>query len=298
MLASAHEYQRSVVISGEKIATIRDGEVVFKLSLIPGNEASHADYSPEATDEQTYEAVATSILRKLFRHTPDPVFIDIGGFNGYFACLAAGLLGDRPVWSVESNPIFSDAIRRSVALNGFTSVRVIDAALSDREGSVMISGPGVYHGHDDGNVGPTTQAITLDAVCAREGIRPSIVKIDVHGAEGKVLGGMTRVLRESIQFILLELHPAPVFQKFSPGATRAELLAWLESQGFTLFHVAGHRHPRDIGVARHLAEGRLVYVPLTATSCPAHLFDRAEDILIVASKSPDIGAAIGPAAEI
>jgi hypothetical protein len=52
---------------------------------------------------------------------------------GYFTCYAAALLRDqRPVSAVESNPVFCNAIRQAATLNGFTRVRVLQAALSDR----------------------------------------------------------------------------------------------------------------------------------------------------------------------
>lgn len=48
--------------------------------------------------------------------------------------------------------------------------------------------------------------ITYDQWVKDISAKPSIIKIDVHGAEGKVLNGMKDSLRDSIKHIILEIH--------------------------------------------------------------------------------------------
>jgi hypothetical protein len=50
-------------------------------------------------------------------------------------------------------------------------------------------------------------AITLDVFFQNKYIKPDVVKIDVEGAETKVLRGMTRLLRNYNPTLFLEIHP-------------------------------------------------------------------------------------------
>src|SRR5262249_59184998 len=48
--------------------------------------------------------------------------------------------------------------------------------------------------------------VTLDTFCAERRIDPSLIKIDVEGAEADVLRGATRLLGGSTRFVV-EVHP-------------------------------------------------------------------------------------------
>lgn len=109
---------------------------------------------------------------------------------------------------------------------------------------------------------------------------------------------MRRLLRESIQVVLLELHALRLYQPHSPGVTRAELLDWLEECGFSVFHVSGHRHEDWSGMAQYLKQGRFAYVPLTTATRQFLLFDRSLDILVLASKTPDLADLLGPSVDL
>ena len=243
--------------------------------------------------------MATLCLTRLLQELPDPVFMDIGAFIGYFSCYAAALQRDeRPVFAVESNPRFSDAIEQAVALNGFERLRVLREALADHSTAVTIDDTAVLSTSEPGPGRRTVQAISLDDLCARERIAPTVLKIDVHGAEGNVIRGMSRVCRESVEIVLLELHALHFYKPYSPGITRLELLDLLEEYGFSLYYVAGHRWERNSGISAYLEEGRFAYVPLTRETRQFLLFDRPLDVLILASKAADLAALLGPAVDI
>jgi hypothetical protein len=106
---------------------------------------------------------------------------------------------------------------------------------------------------------------------------------------------MSRLLRDAIQVILLELHALHEYQPHSPDVTRVELLEWLEQCGFSVFHVAGHVWEHLSGLKTHLEQGRFAYVPVTAATRQQLLYDRPVEILMVASKTPDTERAPRPA---
>ena len=298
-IETAHRCQQKILIARPDVVTMRVGETRFRLRLVGGHKRAHGDYLTLAAEGQVYEPLATACLTRLLQRLPEPTFMDIGAFVGYFTCYAAALLGDRrPVWAVESNPIFCAAIEQAAALNGFTRVGVLQAVLSDRSRTVTINDVSVLASPEEGPGRHIAQAVTLDELCAREAVAPTIVKIDVHGAEGRVLRGMSRLLRETIQVVLLELHTLHEYQPSSPDVTRVELLEGLEQSGFSVFHVAGHRWEHLTGVKTHLEQGRFAYVPVTAATRQYLLYDRPVEVLIMASKVSDVAELLGPSVDL
>ena len=75
--------------------------------------------------------------------------------------------------------------------------------------------------------------VTIDSFCAREGVQPSFIKIDVEGAELAVLrGARETILRGGDRLALfVELHPSiwPL-----SGETRADFESELDRQGLVL----------------------------------------------------------------
>jgi FkbM family methyltransferase len=298
-LARAHATQEAVIQGQTLVVTMVVGDVSFKLALLAGNRAARQDYPPLADGAGVYEPVAVACLARLLGRMEEPAFMDIGAFMGYFACYVAALQGNsRDVWAVESNPEFAATVRRSAAANGFSRLRVIEAALSDRRETVTLAGNAVLPGRVEGPKRRIVEALTLDEICARDGLAPRIVKIDVNGAEGKVLRGMARALHEHVEFLLLELHSLSLYAPHSPGVSRVELLRSLWADGFYTFVIAGHRLEARSGAARSLEHGRFAWLPLTPETVAPLLFDRPLDILVLASKIPDPAVLLGPAVDI
>jgi FkbM family methyltransferase len=235
-----------------------------------------------------YEPVMLACLTRLLQRTATPVFMDIGAFMGLYACYASALLGDRQeVYAIESNPLYVNAIRESARVNGFSQLKVFQAALSDRIEPVNIQDVTVRH---DATSHEAT--ITLDGLCDRDHLRPTIVKMDVHGAEGKIVLGMRKTLA-AVEYMLLEMHNLPYLQEYSPGVTRTALLDALEDAGLTLYYVAGHRGAEPDFQA--LLAGRAYsYRRLDRQARDLLLFDRREDEFVLALRHDDIESLLGP----
>jgi FkbM family methyltransferase len=146
---------------------------------------------------------------------PGDVFYDVGANVGFFTVLAARLVGPNGlVVAFEPVPATADLTRRNSELNGFTNVRVLERAASDVNGS----GELVLARHIGGAALSTvprpadaTSAITvvlttIDALLAESGIAaPTVVKIDVEGAETAVLDGMTETMARHRPTIICEI---------------------------------------------------------------------------------------------
>ena len=81
----------------------------------------------------------------------------------------------------------------------------------------------------------SVQLTTLDAFFAEIGTDPSLVKIDVEGAEFAVLRGSDRIVRGPAR-VLCELHP---YAWPAAGHTGADLQRWVEQRGRRLVWLDG-----------------------------------------------------------
>ncbi len=178
---------------------------------------------------RAYEPAKVAALRAVLR--PGSVFVDVGGNKGDFALIAAKAMGDTgTVLCVEPEPENAEWIRRSVARNGYRSVAVAPVALAERDGEdTLFLGPksGWHTLVEDPSlvVGTITVPLrTLDSLLAQHGVdHVDVMKIDVEGAEGRVLAGATKALGGSNPMtLLLDLHP----KRVDTLAVVAQLRAW------------------------------------------------------------------------
>jgi FkbM family methyltransferase len=146
-----------------------------------------------------YERELQRFLRETLR--PGDVFYDVGAHQGFFsvgaACLGARVYAFEPV---EAN---LRRLQRNVQLND-ADVEVVAAAVSDAAGRL-----GLTRGQSSAQwrtePGDEVAAVTLDDF-ARDHPAPRVVKIDVEGAELRVLRGAVRLLREHRPILVCELH--------------------------------------------------------------------------------------------
>lgn len=195
-----------------------------------------------------YEAAFTAVLTDVLNRTESTTFIDIGAHIGYFTVYAANLLGDSgKIVSVEPNPEYYDYILKNIQLNNLgDKVRTFQLALSSKPGKASSGG---YEGRDsiESDTGDI-DIITFDQLCETEGFEPDIVKIDVHGAEYKVLAGMPEMLENKIKHLFVEIHPIELMQ----GYNIHDVIKLLDDRKYELMELTdfasadgGNLHPID-----------------------------------------------------
>ena len=132
---------------------------------------------------------------------PEDVFFDVGAHIGFFSVCAGGL-GARVV-AVEPDPRHAARLRTNARLNGLDVV-VVEAAAWDESGTVgLVEGGSAKE--RSAVVGDDVAATTLDDVAERHGM-PTVIKLDVEGAESRALAGARRILAEASPIVLCELH--------------------------------------------------------------------------------------------
>jgi FkbM family methyltransferase len=149
--------------------------------------------------DRYYERPLIEWLKATLR--PDDVFWDVGANIGAISLVAAPRC--RRVVAFEPDPRSVQRLTRNLSVNSISNVDVISAALAERNGtSVLYQADGVNTGmssiaaagsvhHGAVDVRTLTADDFLDA---RSDLAPTVMKLDVEGAETHVLAGATRVL--------------------------------------------------------------------------------------------------------
>lgn len=123
-----------------------------------------------------------------------PVFIDVGANIGAYTLIASEV-PDTVVISLEPIPAAFAKLQQNVALNNRRNVRMLNVAASRQPGQLRMTcdrASVINHVVDPNAVGADTMLVevdTLDAICGRLGLAPSVIKIDVEGHEPEVLAG-------------------------------------------------------------------------------------------------------------
>lgn len=151
----------------------------------------------------TWEPDLTAFLRRRLR--PGDIFIDVGANVGYMSALASRLVGPHgAVVAIEPAPIASAALQETVAMNELSNTRLVAAAVSDREDELpLFVGPSFLvmgastiiaraaEGRPLLRERERVRAAPLGSLVTREELATTrLIKIDVEGAEDRVLVGM------------------------------------------------------------------------------------------------------------
>lgn len=185
-----------------------------------------------------FEAAETAFFKREVR--TDDICFDIGGNVGYFSVLMAQRATGGHVHVFEPIPLNVAMIRCNVELNGLANVSVNQLALSDEGGTATfsVSTDSAYSSmRPTGTFGEArsieVEMRTLDEHIAASGIaRVDVVKVDVEGAEEKVLRGGEALFRDPARrprLMMLELYDA----NLAPyGTTVERIVATMRDWGY------------------------------------------------------------------
>lgn len=204
--------------------------------------------------EGDYEAPVERVLLSNLR--PGTVFYDVGAHIGVFSLIAARNLGVQgSVFAFEPDPSNVQRIQEHASRNQLDAIRIIPKAVSSTVGRLRFQRASLQSSMNRGTLvegasvaGESTielESITLDAV-TREHALPSLIKIDVEGAEAAVLQGSEEIFRSAKPLLVCEVH----HEQASSDVTRWLLerdymFKWLENSTTYPRHLfaksAGHQ---------------------------------------------------------
>lgn len=128
---------------------------------------------------------------------------DIGANVGFYTLLAA----TRAKRVIAIEPLAENVayLKRHLDLNGVRNVEVWSVAVADKEGDESFAAAGDRSQGKLGGGGPMVRTVTLDRLCEIYG-RPALIKVDVEGAEYRVLLGAQKCLAAHRPILLLSTH--------------------------------------------------------------------------------------------
>ena len=159
-----------------------------------------------------------------FRLQKGIIVVDVGAHYGFYSIKAASL-GALKVIAIEPHPQNFQILSYNKHQNNATNVILYNIALSDSEKQLKFYvGPSSTSGtivEEQVNNHPidfdgeylTVKTRTLDSILAEERISPTIIKIDVEGAELQVLHGAINCLKSSQVKLVVECHSALLTQQ-------------------------------------------------------------------------------------
>ncbi|HYE98665.1 MAG TPA: FkbM family methyltransferase [Planctomycetota bacterium] len=182
-------------------------ELAYEWATLPNTDRLrlrrvHRAVIREVYDEEIYGRVP---LR------PGDGVIDAGAHWGVFTTWAARRVGPTGhVIAVEPDPINFAELERNVRRNGLTNVTLVQAGLWDVPGKGSMTqgvGPRAAQMEQVDPSGGSLALLTLDEVLERHPLpRLRMVKVDVEGAELRVLRGGSRAIAQRPHFAM-EIHP-------------------------------------------------------------------------------------------
>jgi FkbM family methyltransferase len=176
---------------------------------------------------------------------PGGCFYDVGAHIGFYALLAARVVGEQgTVVAFEPDPANVEVLRDNLARNNMIQTDVITSAVWSSRGRVNFQRDGSDQGAKSSRRGAViaaefpppnanlieVEAITLDEY-AQNGPRPTLIKVDVEGGEAEVLIGAERLIAETKPVWLIEVH-------HQEAASCLE--ARFSSRGYSLVWLPGH----------------------------------------------------------
>jgi FkbM family methyltransferase len=206
---------------------------------------------------------------------PGDIFYDIGANAGIMTLDVAQTFGNKiTIHAFEPQPTLARSLAISIALNGFRNVRLYQTLLGDRqcETDLYIADHGIHTSlitREAGATPLTCRMETLDALVAKGQLpAPTVIKIDVEGAELQVLCGARETLRSAPPTIIFEADEnMPRF-----GYTHRDLFKTLSELGdYSFYHINGSEMD-PVNDPAKAALGNYVALPPSRRDMPG--FDR------------------------
>lgn len=154
----------------------------------------------------TYENDKQDFCAKVVMH--GMTVFDLGANSGFYTLVMARLVGGKGrVVAFEPDSGNVSLLRRHVVLNKLTNVNIVQAAVSESTSLSGFSLAGGATGHLENSHCYLVPTLCLDDALRGESIPfPDVIKMDVEGAEVKVLRGAKELINKNSCIWIVALH--------------------------------------------------------------------------------------------
>ncbi len=169
----------------------------------------------------------------------EDVFYDIGANVGLYSCLVGSAVSNCQIYSFEPHPLNIESLETNLKLNNINGT-IFQLAVSNEEGTFDFSSEGTEAGLGEHSLDTSGSESTVSVTVRQlDNLRkeynipvPTIVKIDVEGAELDVIRGAKNTFSHpECKTLFCEVHPDRI-KKF--GGSYAEIKYQLADLGFNL----------------------------------------------------------------
>lgn len=180
-----------------------------------------------------HEPCATAKYLELLK--PGDVVLDVGSNLGYYIAVADhGLEGNGEIHGFEPDEELCELARLNCSKLG-AKCSVSMGVVSDTEGerdfypsSISNWGSMLYRDDLRPQSVVRVRSMTVDSYCRTAGIRPSVIRMDIEGAEWMAVRGAAQTLSSFRPLIFMELHCA-----FMTKKQIAEIFRTLRMSGYS-----------------------------------------------------------------
>jgi len=196
------------------------------------------------------EKKETEFFKKLIER--GQIVIDIGANIGYYTLMAAARVGKNgKVYSFEPFSSTFDLLQENIRINKFENVILSKIAVLDKEGTIelhlssvtntgstSISFPPNYSGKKE-----NVKCITLDKFIKEKELKKvDIIKIDVEGAEVKVLNGMKKLLSTQSPKVLIEINEENLN---ALGSSKEDIYDFFKKLGYQAYDIKTSKNIKE-----------------------------------------------------
>lgn len=227
---------------------------------------------------------------------PGDTVVDAGANMGYYTIIGSRLVGEKGrIYAFEPDPSNFALLEKNVKLNGCTNVVLERKALSDRKGTLKLfiarenrGDHRIYQPEGESRSSIDVEAVRLDEYLREHKTGIDVLKMDVQGAEGHILDGLTGLLedRKDGPTIFMEVWPHALR---GMGTDASGMLRKLESHHYTFYNV---NPPKRGPVARITTAELLADYPIKDTQAQGNILalrgglQPPKDIILRGSKDP------------
>jgi len=187
--------------------------------------------------EGRYESTVQEVLSKYLN--AGSVFYDVGAHIGIESMFAARLVEEQgTVFAFEADPRNVTRIEEHIRRNKLGQIHVVPCAVWSSQGKLSFARASAESSRNQGAVagpagGSGENIIQVDAVVLDDFVKrnapPTLIKIDVEGAEAEVLRGGQRVFSEIKPTLICEVHSDQAAAEVLPWILQRDYaFGWLE----------------------------------------------------------------------
>jgi FkbM family methyltransferase len=188
-----------------------------------------------------YEPLETEIVKREVKK--GDTVLDLGANIGYYTLILARLVGEGgKVYAFEPDTTNFSWLEKNVEINGYKNVVLVPKAVSNKTGKARLylskdnrADHSIYDAHD-GRQYIEIEAVRLDDYFKNYDGKIDFIKMDIQGAEGEALRGMSELLRNNNVKMLMEFSPSGLERS---GMKPEECLKLVTGLGFRLYEIVG-----------------------------------------------------------